>query len=137
MGRKLSSNYTGSFATIKGNIKVFTGNQMPSKEGVPKNGRVYSTTVYFFKKLQKEWLVNLDGQYCKNFTQVRPYKFIESNLQGDYSALLPEGTYFILVAYEDGFFIPFFDSNNQIASIQVKAFQKIQLDVHINSKAVY
>jgi hypothetical protein len=137
VSQKLPSNYSGSFATIKGNIKVFTGNQMPLKGSTPKKGKFHSTTVYFFKNLQKEWLVDLDGQYCKSFTQVRPYKFIESNLEGDYNTLLPEGTYFVLVAYEDGFFIPFFDSNNQIASIQVKAFQKIQLDVNINSKAVY
>jgi hypothetical protein len=137
MQQKIPNNYNGSFATIKGNVKVFTGNQMPSHGSAPKKGKPYSTSVYFFTQLKKEWLVDLDGQFCKNFTQVQPFKFIESDAQGDYIISLPEGAYFVLLGYEDGFFIPFFDSNNQISPVQLKVNQKIQLDVNINSKAVY
>lgn len=121
---------------IQGRVTEFKGNQMGIKAGNVKMGLALSTQVLIFKQLAVSQLVGLDGQWFQHLNS-QPIKSQIADSAGNYQILLDPGVYSILVAYDGGYFIPFYNQYNQIATVHISKNQMIQLDIKVNTKAIY
>ncbi len=121
---------------VRGKLTELTGNQMPLKTIEKGKGKPLQTQVYIFNQLSVSQLVGLNEQWCKQ-VNTAPIRSQWSDSVGNYYINLNPGKYTILVAYNDGYFIPFFNQYNEIATISVVKSKIVQLDIKVNTKAVY
>ncbi len=121
---------------IAGNIKELIGNQMPLETKSKGKGRPLQTQVLIFEQLSASQLVDLSEQWCKQVNAI-PIKSQWSDSAGKYQIFLDPGKYSILIAYNGGYFIPFFNQFNEIAPVSIAKSQIVQLDIKVNRKAIY
>ena len=121
---------------IEGYLREVKGNQMGVEKSGNSKGRPMFGKIYLFKDLNREDLVELDGQWCKSVQQ-KPYLMIQTDNKGYFKKALKAGQYIVLVEAYDGFFIPFFDQYNQPGKIIVRSKKYTPLDILVNSKAIY
>lgn len=121
---------------LEGFLREAKGNQMGIQNQFSNKGIPFKSKLYLFKKLVTEDLVGLDGQWCKSINQ-KPFKIIASDYKGYFKTALSPGKYVVLVGAYDGYFIPSFNQYNQPSSIEVIAGQLEQMNILVNSRAVY
>ncbi len=121
---------------IQGKLIVLSGNQMPLQNKTKNSGKPLKTQVYIFNQLTESQLVEMSDQWCKQ-VNATPIKSQWSDSVGKYQIFLDPGKYSILVAYDGGYFIPFFNQYNEIASVDIVKGQFLQLDITVNRKAIY
>jgi len=121
---------------IVGSIRELKGNRMPLQNKSKGQGRPLQTQVLIFEQLSASQLVGLIDQWCKQVNAI-PVKTQWSDAVGNYQIRLDPGKYSILVAYDDGYFIPFFNQYNEIATVDIVKNQLLQLDINVNRKAIY
>jgi hypothetical protein len=121
---------------IAGSIRELTGNMMPLQTKSKRQGKPLQTQLLIFKQLSASQLVGLSEQWCKQVNAI-PIKTQWSDSVGNYQILLEPAKYSILVAYDGGYFIPFFNQSNEISTIDIVKSQMLRLDIKVNRKAIY
>ena len=121
---------------IEGFLREALGNQMGGQNQSSNKGKPLKSKLYLFKKLGTEDLVELEGQWCKSIKQ-KPFKIISSDNKGHFKSVLSPGNYVVLVGAYDGYFIPSFNQHNQPSSIVVNSGQWEQMNILVNSRAIY
>lgn len=121
---------------IIGSILELKGNMMPLQKKSKIQGKPLQTQVFVFKQLSASQLVGLNEQWCKQVNAI-PVKTQWSDSVGNYQIRLDPAKYSILVAYDGGYFIPFFNQYNEIATVDIVNSQMLRLDIKVNRKAIY
>lgn len=132
----LMSAFVQSKQGLEGFLREAKGNQMGIQNRSSKKGQPLKSTLYVFKKLGTADLFELEGQWCKSIKQ-KPYAIIQTDLKGYFKTRLRPGKYVVVVSVYDGYFIPSFNQYNEPSSIIVKQGQWEQLEILVNSKAIY
>lgn len=136
MGFLMISSFLQPKAGLEGFLRESRGNQMGKQKPFEISGHPFSSKIYLYKKLSSIDLVGLEGNWCDSVQQ-KPYKIIQTNNKGYFKIHLMPGKYMVLVGAYDGFFVPYFDQNNQPASITIQSGKIEQMKILVNSKAIY
>jgi hypothetical protein len=121
---------------LEGFLREAKGNQMGIQKQSGIKGKALSSRIYLYKKLTKEDLLGLEGQWCKSVQQ-KPIKVIQADTMGYFKTNLVPGQYIVLVGVYDGYFIPSFNQFDQPGSITIKSGKWEQMNILVNSKAIY
>lgn len=121
---------------LEGFLREARGNQMGIQNRSSNKGQPFKSKLYLFKKLGTEDLVELEGQWCKSIKQ-KPYKIIQTDQKGYFKTAVSPGKYVVLVGAYDGYFIPSFNQYNQPSSILVISGKWEQMNILVNSRAIY
>ena len=121
---------------LEGFLREAKGNQMGVHNRSSNKGQPFKSKLYLFKKLGTEDLVGLEGQWCKSIKQ-KPFKIISSDDKGYFKTAVSPGKYVVLVGAYDGYFIPSFNQYNQPSSILVIPGKWEQMNILVNSRAIY
>jgi hypothetical protein len=123
-------------AKIEGSVVELSGNAMPSKGKISSKGLASYTKIYIYKPLRLAQLENQNGNICAAIHEELIQTTTTDSL-GHYFFQLPAGAYSIVVAYEKGFYIPFFSGNEGVALIMLEPKKTTILNIKINQKASY
>jgi hypothetical protein len=132
--RRISKKFTTS--SIAGQVFEQVGNFMPSKGKPASKGRPLMTKVFIYQPVQMAQLENQNGAYCDRIKGLL-IKSTLSDSTGHYHFDLKPGKYSIVVAYDHGFFIPYFSGTDGVAYIQLEKGKPQILNITINQKASY
>jgi len=121
---------------LEGQVFVLSGNRMPSKGKSSSNGLPLITKIYIYKPLSLAQLEDQNGNICTkiNGDLIRT---TSTDTLGHYYFQLPAGSYSIVVAYEKGFFIPYFSGNDGVALLNLVPKKTTILNIKVNQKASY
>lgn len=123
-------------AIIEGMVTEHWGNAMPIKGKSSSNGLPLITKVYLYKPLHLAALENQNGNICAQI-HGELISTTTTDALGHYYLQLPAGSYSIVVAYEKGFFIPYFSGNDGVALLQLEPKKTSILNIKLNQKASY
>ena len=123
-------------SSIAGQVFEQVGNFMPSKGKPAVKGRPLMTKVFIYQPVQMAQLENQNGAYCDRINGVL-IKAALSDSTGHYHFDLNPGKYSIVVAYDYGFFIPYFSGTDGVAYILVEKGRPQILNITVNQKASY
>jgi hypothetical protein len=123
-------------AVLEGVVTEQWGNAMPIKAKSSSNGQSLSTKIYIYKALNLAQLENQNGNICAKINGDLIQTTTADSL-GHYQFQLPAGSYSIVVAYEKGFFIPYFSGNDGVAILSLESQKTTILNIKLNQKASY
>ena len=123
-------------AKIEGSVVELSGNAMPSKGKISSKGLASYTKIYIYKPLRLAQLENQNGNICAKINGDLIQTTTADSL-GHYQFQLPAGSYSIVVAYEKGFFIPYFSGNDGVAILSLESQKTTILNIKLNQKASY
>ena len=123
-------------AIIEGMVTEHWGNAMPIKGKSSSNGLPLITKIYIYKPLSLAQLEDQKGSICAKINGDL-IQTTRTDSMGHYYLQLPEGSYSIVVAYEKGFFIPYFSGNEGVALLSLESKKTSILNIKINQKASY
>ena len=121
---------------IEGLVTEQWGNAMPIKGKSSTNAVAISTKLYIYKALNLAQLENQNGNICAKINGDLIGTTNTDSL-GHYYFHLPTGSYSLVVAYEKGFFIPYFSGNDGVAIFKVAPEKTTILNIMLNQKASY
>ena len=123
-------------SAIEGQVVVLRGNGMPNKGKTSFKGHPLLTKVYIYKPLR---LAQLEHQIRDNCSKINGVlvetAFTDSN--GYYHINLKPGQYSIVVAHQNGYFIPFFSGMDGVAYINIDPQKTSILNIRVNDNASY
>ena len=123
-------------AVLEGVVTEQRGNAMPIKGKSSSNGLAINTKIYIYKALNLAQLENQNGNICAKINGDLIGTTTTDSL-GHYYFHLPAGSYSLVVAYEKGFFIPYFSGNDGVAIFKVAPEKTTILNIIVNQKASY
>ena len=123
-------------AVLEGVVTEQRGNAMPIKGKSSSNGLAINTKIYIYKALNLAQLENQNGNICAKINGDL-IQTATADLLGHYQFQLPAGSYSIVVAYEKGFFIPYFSGNDGVAILSLESQKTTILNIKLNQKASY
>jgi len=123
-------------AVLEGMVTEQWGNAMPIKAKSSSNGQAISAKIYIYKALNLAQLENQNGNICAKINGDLIQTTTADSL-GHYQFQLPAGFYSIVVAYEKGFFIPYFSGNDGVALLSLESKKTTILNIKLNQKASY
>ena len=123
-------------AVLEGMVTEQWGNAMPIKAKSSSNGQAISAKIYIYKALNLAQLENQNGNICAKINGDLIGTTTTDSL-GHYYFHLPAGSYSLVVAYEKGFFIPYFSGNDGVAIFKVAPEKTTILNIMLNQKASY
>lgn len=123
-------------SSLSGQVFEQVGNFMSSKGKPAVKGRPLMTKVFIYQPVQMAQLENQNGAYCNRINGLL-MKTTLSDSAGRYHFDLKPGKYSIVVAYDHGFFIPYFSGTDGVAYIQLEIGKPQILDITVNQKASY
>ena len=115
---------------IKGQILLEKNATMPLKGKTKQKGLPIATMVYVYEASNLNQLIAQEGNYAKGI-QAKMIKQVRSDKAGKFKLRLAPGKYTILLAYQDGIYIPFFSGNTGLAFVEVSAHQWQAIDLTI------
>jgi len=121
---------------LYGRIESIEGNQMPQVGKAFSKAKPLQTRLYIFPPLENTDLLQVEGQWCQQVQQ-RPIQIVSTDSIGRYHITMVPGRYSILVAAYGGYFVPFFNQFNQPGVVDIQQVQKTELNILVNSKAIY
>lgn len=121
---------------IVGQVFEKKGNSMPLMGKPFSKGKGYPTRVYVFEPTAiQQTKVLENGLYQKpSSALIGTY---ETDSLGHFKINLAPGRYSILVGYQDGYFVPYWNQLNELGIVQVVAGKFHPLEVVINIHASY
>jgi len=123
-------------SAIEGQVVFMQDNGMPTKGKTTFKGRPLLTKVYIYKSLL---LAQLEDQLRENCSKINGVlvetAWTDSN--GYYHIHLKPGQYSIVVAHQNGYFIPFFSGREGVAYINIDAQKTTILNITVNDNASY
>ena len=131
-----SQTITSSSAQVYGAVFELKGNQMPVFQKKSTKAKPFPTKVYIFPVLTLDQLLNKEGQWCKEIVQ-KPIQISLTDSLGQFRITLMPGRYSIVVGAYEGYFVPFFNQNNEPAVFQLEEKQQLNLNIVVNSKVIY
>jgi hypothetical protein len=123
-------------AVLEGMVTEQWGNAMPIKGKSSSNGQASSAKLYIYKALHLAQLENQNGNICAKINGDLIQTATADSL-GHYQFQLPAGSYSLVVAYEKGFFIPYFSGNDGVALLSLQSKKTTILNIKLNQKASY
>lgn len=121
---------------IKGRVLLEKNATMPLKGMTQQKGSPISTMVYIYQAANVNQLVGQEGNYAKGI-EARLIKQVRSDVAGQFKLRLAPGKYTIVLAYQDGIYIPYFSGNTGVAFVEVLKHQFLEIDLKIIASSIY
>jgi len=115
---------------IKGHVLLVNNASMPFKGTGEQKGLPMSTLVYIYEAANTNQLIGQAGNYAKGLN-AKIIKQVRSDNVGKFKLRLAPGKYSIVLAYQDGIYIPYFSGNTGIAFVEVLKHQFHEIDLTI------
>lgn len=122
---------------IEGRVLLVTGNQMPSPDIPPSQGKGIKTILYIYQ-LTNISQVNRVGQSAF-YSQVNTklVKKIQTKENGYFKVKLSPGQYSVFLMKDTVFYANRFDDKNNIAPVEVSRNKMTKIEVKMDYSAVY
>ena len=115
---------------IKGHVLLVNNTSMPFKGMGEQKGLPMSTLVYIYEAANTNQLIGQTGNYAKGLN-AKIIKQVRSDNAGKFKLRLAPGKYSIVLAYQDGIYIPYFSGNTGVAFVEVLKHQFQEIDLTI------
>jgi hypothetical protein len=122
---------------IEGYLHNVSGNQMPSPDIKPSPPKGVKGSIYVYQLTNINQAVKKPGSSFYSSVSTRLVKRVESNSKGYFSVTLPVGKYSLFIKKDTVLYANRFDSQNNIAPVEVKAGKMTKVDVRMDHNAVY
>ncbi|WP_347157399.1 carboxypeptidase regulatory-like domain-containing protein [Pontibacter chitinilyticus] len=121
---------------IAGKVLWKSGNQMPSPDAPPSQGRGVQRTVYVYELTNASQATAVDGVFYTNL-KTNLVAQVETDADGSFSVNLQPGTYSLFTKEEKGLFASIFDGEMNINPVEVQKGQVTNVELVINYRASY
>ena len=115
---------------IKGHVLLEKNATMPLKGKTKQKGLPISTMVYVYEAANLNQLIAQEGNYAKGI-QAKMIQQVRSDSAGKFKLRLAPGKYTIVLAYQEGIYIPFFSGNSGLAFVEVSKHRWQEIDLTI------
>ena len=115
---------------IKGHVLLEKNATMPLKGKTKQKGLPISTMVYVYEAANLNQLIAQEGNYAKGI-QAKMIQQVRSDNAGKFKLRLAPGKYTIVLAYQEGIYIPFFSGNSGLAFVEVSKHRWQEIDLTI------
>lgn len=126
-----------SIQGILGEVTELTGNQMPMVGGSAGAPKAFKTTVYIYDSTNVSKVKQIGSSPLFSVVNTRLVQKLETNEAGQFSAILPAGTYSVFVLKGGAFFANQFDEKNNIGLCRVEVGKQTRVQISVNVEASY
>lgn len=122
---------------IEGYLYKVSGNQMPSPDirpAVPKGAKGY---LYIYELTNINQAVKKTGSSFYSSVSTRLIRKVRTNSNGYFKVILAPGKYSIFIKKDTVLYANRFDSQNNIAPVEVKRRKMTKVEVRMDYNAVY
>ncbi len=121
---------------IEGYLYRVSGNQMPSPDIKPASPTGIKGTLYIYELTNISQTVKKEGSFYSSVS-TRLIKKVDTNDKGYFKVKLPAGKYSIFVKKGEVFYSNRFDSENNIAPVEVLPKKMVKVEFRMDYDAVY
>jgi len=122
---------------IKGRITEETGNRMPRPGSTPAVPKGISTTVLVYEPTHISQVTRTGNAPSYTAIATKQVASVNTDSTGNFTLLLPPGTYSIFIKQGKQFYANLFDAKNNIAVFTVEPGKLTQVDLKVSTNAVY
>ena len=122
---------------IEGYLYKISGNQMPSPDIKPTPPKGVKGTLYVYQLTNVNQAVKKDASLFYSSVSTKLIKKVQTNSKGYFSVQLAPGKYSVFIKKDTVFYANRFDSQNNIAPVEVKAGKMTKVEVRMDYNAVY
>ena len=122
---------------IEGRVLLVSGNQMPSPDLPPSQGRGIKTTVYIYELTNLDQVDRLGQTAFYSRVGTKLVKKIQTKENGYFKVRLSPGSYSIFLMRDTAFFANRFDDKNNIFPVEVSKNKMSKIDVKMDHAATY
>lgn len=122
---------------IEGYLYKVTGNQMPSPDVKPARPKAVKGTIYIYQLTNISQAVKKNGSSFYSSVSTRLVKKVPTNSKGYFKVLLAPGKYSVFIKRDTVLYANRFDSQNNIAPVEVFAGKMSKIEVRMDYNAVY
>lgn len=122
---------------IEGYLYKVSGNQMPSPDQKPSPPLGIKDTLYIYELTNTSQVIKKDASPFYSSIATRFVKWVVTNNKGYFKVKLPVGKYSLFVKKDTFFYSNRFDSQNNIAPVEVLAKKMIKVEFRVDYGAVY
>lgn len=121
---------------IEGYLYKVSGNQMPSPDIKPAPPTGIKGTLFIYELTNISQTVKLEGSFYSSVS-TKLIKKVETNDKGYFKVKLPPGKYSLFIQKDTVLYANRFDSQNNVAPIEVQRKKMAKVDVRMDYSAVY
>ncbi len=122
---------------IEGYLYKVSGNQMPSPDVKPSVPKGTKGTIYIYRLTNVNQAVKKTGSSFYTSVSTRLIKRVQTNSKGYFNVQLPSGKYSLFIKKDTVLYANRFDSQNNIAPVEVKPGKMTKVEVRMDYNAVY
>ena len=121
---------------IEGYLYKVSGNQMPSPDIKPRPPTGIKGTLYIYELTNISQAVKKEGSFYSSVS-TRLIRKVETNSKGYFKVKLPPGRYSLFIKKDELFYSNQFDSENNIAPVEVLPKKMVKVEFRMDYDAVY
>ncbi len=122
---------------IEGYLYKVSGNQMPSPDIRPSLPKGVKGDLYIYELTNVNQAVKKTGSSFYSSVSTRLIKKVQTNNKGYFKVILAPGKYSIFIKKDTVLYANRFDSQNNIAPVEVKRRKMTKVEVRMDYNAVY
>ncbi len=122
---------------IEGYLYKVSGNQMPSPDTKPAAPRGIKGTLYIYSLTNVNQAVKKTGSSFYSSVSTRLVKKVQTNSKGYFNVSVAPGKYSLFIKKDTVLYANRFDSENNIAPVEVKPGKMTRVEMRMDYNAVY
>ena len=122
---------------IEGTVLIVSGNQMPSPDIKPDQGRGIKTILYIYQLTNLSEVDRLGQSAFYSQVRTKLVKKIETKENGRFKVKLSPGEYSVFLKKDTMFYANRFDGKNNIAPVEVLKNKMTKIEVKMDYSATY
>jgi hypothetical protein len=122
---------------IEGQVLWISGNQMPSPDKKPSQGRGIKTTLYIYQLTNLDQVDRMGQSTFYSKIRNKLVKKIETKENGSFKVKLSPGHYSLFLMKDTLFYANRFDDKNNIAPVEVVRNKMTKIDLKMDYSATY